>query len=257
MQSRELSVAIMIPTRLAATRFPRKPLAMIAGMTMIEHVYRRAALALNSKSTFIATCDEEIKHVAEGFGAQVIMTSDKHVRCTDRIAEAANGMKVDVVVNVQGDEPVLDPGCIEQLLGPFRSNPKCLATNLIKRLDPGVDDPKNYNTVKVAFNNKLEAMYFSREPIPTPQRNADVPRVYYKQTGIMAFEANFLQTFTNLTPTPLEAAESCDMLRMVEHGYKLQFVESNAQFLSIDVPGDVGPVEAALAVDPIFSKYRK
>jgi 3-deoxy-manno-octulosonate cytidylyltransferase (CMP-KDO synthetase) len=252
-----MKVAVMIPTRLAASRFPRKPLVQIMGMPMIEHVYRRAALAIDPKNVFIATCDEEIKTVCEGFGAKVIMTSDQHVRCTDRIAEAAKGLDFDVIVNVQGDEPVLDPACIDLLLKPFRTNSECVASNLIKRLDLKIDDPHNYNSVKVTFNKDLEALYFSREAIPTVRKNPDVPRTYFKQTGIMAFSASFLQTFTKLSPTPLEAAESVDMLRMLEHGYKLQLVESESKFLAIDVPEDLKPVEDALAIDPVFKKYKK
>ena len=122
-----MKVAVLIPTRMAATRFPGKPLAKIMGMTMIEHVFQRCALAVGKESVWIATCDREIEEVAHGFGAKVIMTSNTHVRCTDRIAEAARSIQgVDIAINVQGDEPVLDPESLHQVLQPFRDNPQLL-----------------------------------------------------------------------------------------------------------------------------------
>jgi 3-deoxy-manno-octulosonate cytidylyltransferase (CMP-KDO synthetase) len=240
---------------MAAQRFPGKPLTKIAGMTMIEHVYRRCAISVGAEAVWIATCDRSIEDAAKTFGAKVIMTADTHVRCTDRVAEAARKLDSDIVINVQGDEPVLDPESLNQVLRPFRENSGCLASNLIQKINPASEDPKNYNIVKVVFNKNKQALYFSREPIPSPQRT-DVKREYFKQIGLIAFRRDFLETFSKLAPTPLEAAESVDMLRMLEHGYTLDLVETQSRFLSVDIPGDVPPVEEALKHDPNFAKYR-
>ncbi|RYZ83193.1 MAG: 3-deoxy-manno-octulosonate cytidylyltransferase [Proteobacteria bacterium] len=252
-----MKVAVVIPTRMAASRFPGKPLTPIMGIPMVEHVYRRCSLAVPTESIFIATCDREIYELGRSWGANVIMTSDQHVRCTDRVAEAMKNFDGDVVVNVQGDEPVLDPDCIKQVLSAFGKDAKCLASNLIQKMNVTDDDPGNYNTVKVVFNQKLEALYLSREPIPTPKKSDAEPRHYYKQTGIMAFNRQFLQTFTHLPPTPLEKIESVDMLRLIEHGFKLQFVDSPSKFYSVDIPSDVKKVEEALLADVHFQLYRR
>jgi 3-deoxy-manno-octulosonate cytidylyltransferase (CMP-KDO synthetase) len=250
-----MKVAVIIPSRMAASRFPGKPLAKICGMPMIQHVYERCALEFGRDSVWIATCDEAIRQAGEGFGAQVVMTADTHVRCTDRVEEAARKIDADVVINVQGDEPVLDPSSLRLVLRPFEENKDCLASNLIQRIDPSVEDPKSYNLVKVVFNKKNHALYFSREAIPTGQRT-DFPREYYKQLGIMAFRKDFLELFSRLAPTPYEIIESCDMMRLVEHGYTLHFVKSESRSLSVDVPADIPPVEEALRVDPVFRRYQ-
>ncbi len=252
-----MKAVVIIPTRMAATRFPRKPLHKICGMPMIEHVFRRCVYAIGQESVWVATCDEEIKSVCQDFGANVIMTSSEHVRCTDRVAEAARSIDCDIVINVQGDEPVLDPKAIQQVLEPFRNNGGCLASNLIQRIDINQEDPNNYNLVKVAFNQNREALYFSREPIPTSKRNEDIKREYYKQIGLMAFRKDFLQIFSSLSPTPLECAESVDMLRVLEHGYPLNLVETQSKFFSVDIPADIYPVEEALKKDPLFFQYSR
>jgi 3-deoxy-manno-octulosonate cytidylyltransferase (CMP-KDO synthetase) len=249
-----MKVAVVIPSRMAASRFPGKPLAKISGIPLVTHVYHRSVLAVGAESVWVATCDREIADAIAAVGGRAIMTSDKHERCTDRIAEAARQIKADVVVNIQGDEPVLNPDDISLVLSAFSKDKNCVASNLIQKLDAAQEDPANYNSVKVVFDRNMRALYFSREAIPTPQRTK-VPRQYYKQTGIMAFRADFLQTFSNLEPTPLEKAESVDMMRMLEHGYPLQLIETRSRLVSVDVPSDVALAEAALASDPHFSKY--
>jgi 3-deoxy-manno-octulosonate cytidylyltransferase (CMP-KDO synthetase) len=248
-----MKVAAIIPARMAASRFPGKPLARIAGIPMIEHVYRRCQLAEGIDSIWVATCDPEIADVVRGFGGQAIMTSDQHVRCTDRIAEAARSIACDVVINVQGDEPLLDPVSLTQVLGPFRTNPDCLASNLVQEIEDR-QDIASYNVVKAVFDVRGRALYFSRLPIPNLER-APRGQKYYKQVGIIAFRKSFLDTFSHLPPTPLEKAESVDMLRALEHGYPLDLVESKSLFLGVDVPEDVPRVERALTHDKSTHRY--
>jgi 3-deoxy-manno-octulosonate cytidylyltransferase (CMP-KDO synthetase) len=250
-----MKVAVIIPSRMAASRFPNKPLAKISGIPLVAHVYHRCVLAVGADAVTVATCDREIADAITSLGGRAVMTSDKHERCTDRIAEAAKKITADIVVNVQGDEPVLNPDDIRLVLSPFEKQRDCVASNLIQKLDTNQEDPANYNSVKVVFDRNMKALYFSREPIPSPQKTK-APRSYFRQTGIMAFRADFLQTFSKLAPTPLEAAESVDMLRMLEHGYPLQLIETKSRLVSVDVPGDVALAEQALAADPHFIKYR-
>ncbi len=249
-----LKTAVIIPCRMAATRFPGKPLTPILGLPMIEHVYKRCVLAVGADSVWIATCDSEIEEAAKKFHAPVIMTANTHTRCTDRVAEAALKINADIIVNVQGDEPVLNPQAIHDVLKPFKENKNCYASNLIQKINPEIENPTNYNIVKVVFNNQRNALYFSREPIPTQQRASEIPQ-YFKQLGVMAFSRSFLQIFSKLPQTPLEILESVDMLRVLEHGYALQCVETQFQALAIDVPQDIPPVEEALKKDSYFKQY--
>lgn len=246
---------VIIPARLGSTRFPRKVLFDLNGKTTLEHVYRRSALAVGDDNVYIATCDEEIRQNAGRYCPRIIMTKDTHIDCNDRVVEAAQSVKADRVVIVQGDEPVLDPTLVQLALAPFERNPDCVATNLIQPIDPAVEDPRSYNVVKAVINTSNQILYMSREPIPTPQRNADVKRSYYRQLGVMGFTAEFLQLFGTLPRGPLEQAEGVEMNRVIENGYTLEAMVTDSACLAIDVPEDVPGLQRALKTDKYTARY--
>ena len=159
----------IIPARMAATRFPGKPLVTIRGLPMIEHVRRRVKMCRMLRETIVATCDREIKEVVEYAGGKVVMTSEKHERCTDRIAEAAAGVDADIIVNVQGDEPLILPGMIEEVIRPLFEDPELLCSNLVTRIKDE-EEFQNPNAPKVVTDRSWNILYISREPIPSRKK---------------------------------------------------------------------------------------
>jgi len=246
----------VIPARMSSSRFPGKPLAKILGISMIEHVYHRVALCEALDAVYVATCDEEIKQAVEDFGGKAIMTSEVHQRASDRVAEAALVIDADVIVMVQGDEPMVVPQMIDQAVAPFGKGEDVQCVNLAKRiLDE--DEFLNPNTIKVAIGASGDALYFSREPIPTP-RVLDFDNVpAFKQVCIIPFTRDLLLKYTQLEPTPLEIAESVDMLRYLEHGYKVRMVETEFETYAVDTPEDLERVEKILKSDPLVKLYLK
>ena len=249
-----MKIVAIIPARMAATRFPGKPLASILGLPMIEHVRRRVALCDILDDVIVATCDEAIKKVVEEAGGRVIMTSDAHERCTDRIAEAAISLNADIVINVQGDEPLVMPEMMDSVIQPLIEEIDLLSVNLVTRIEDSgeFNDP---NACKVVTNRFGDLLYISREPIPSRKKFNTDDYIKLKQLGIIAFRSDFLQVFTKLEPTPLEIIESVDMLRAVEHGYRVKIVESKGRLIGVDVPGDIRKVEKILASDPLVKRY--
>jgi len=245
----------IIPARMAATRFPNKPLSLICGIPLIEHVRKRVSMCKSLDEIFVATCDREIRDEVEAAGGKVIMTADTHERCTDRIAEAATRIEGDVIVNVQGDEPLVTPQMIDDVIRPFKVEPQALSVNLVTEIvDYG--EFQNPNVLKVVKDRFGDLLYISREPIPSAKKAATSDYLKLKQLGIIGFKRDFLQIFSRLEPTPLEAVESVDMLRAVEHGYKVKIVETKGIMFGVDVPSDVRKVEKMLESDPLFPKYR-
>lgn len=246
----------IIPARMSSTRLPGKPLARICGLPMLEHVFRRTLLNRRFSEVCIATCDEEIADAAASFGCRAIMTSPDHQRGTDRVAEAARSVNADIVVNVQGDEPLIHPAIFDALLDPFddERGSNVMATNLMTLLHTDADQD-NLNNVKVVVDRVGRAMYFSREPIPT-RRMGVRARCVYRQIGIYAFRSALLQMFIGLEPTPAEIAESCDMMRLLEHGYPLQMVLTDVALQSVDTPADLAAAEALMREDALFGVYR-
>jgi len=244
----------IIPARMASTRFPGKPLVPLLGLPMIEHVRRRVALSSFLAEVVVATCDQEIADVVTASGGKAVLTSDRHERCTDRVAEAARQLEADIIVNVQGDEPCVVPEMLEALIGPFLADRSLPCTNLMAPIatDSEFD---NANVVKVVANLKGEALYFSREAIPSRRKAPDGSFARYKQLGIVAFRSEFLHEFAKLPPTPLEIVESVDMMRAVEHGYRVRMVETRVQVIGVDVPGDVLVAERLLSNDPLLKQY--
>ena len=248
-------IIAIIPARMAATRFPGKPLVPLLGLPMIEHVRRRVSLCDFLSEVIVATCDEEIKYAVEKAGGKAVMTADTHERCTDRIAEAADIIGgADIVINVQGDEPLVLPEMMEEVAKPLLENPELHSVNLVARITDQ-EEFENPNAPKVVTNRQGEILYISREPIPSRKKANTDDYVKLKQLGIIAFTGNFLQVFTQLEPTPLEKIESVDMMRAIEHGYRVRAVETKGRMMGVDVPEDVGRVEEILVGDPLIKRY--
>ena len=237
-------VVAVIPVRMGSSRFPGKPLAQLHGLPMIEHVFRRAQLCDQLDAVYVATCDEEIRAVAQDFGATVIMTSATHERATERVAEAAEHFASDIIVMIQGDEPMITSEMIAASLQPFRSDRSLCCVNLVHRITSQREfiDP---NTIKVVADLNDDALYFSRSPIPkidVEQSNVKV----FKQVCVIPFRRECLREFARLSPTPLERAESIDMLRLLEHGMSVRLVETHVITHAVDTPEDLQLVETLM-----------
>lgn len=239
---------------MAATRFPGKPLAPILGLPMIEHVRRRVSMSDLLDEVVVATCDVEIKNVVESFGGKVVMTADTYERCTDRVAEAAAKIDADVVINVQGDEPLVMPEMMKEVANPLLDDEELPCVNLVTSIVDQVEF-ENPNAPKVVANRFGDLLYISRGPIPSQMKTDSDNFLKLKQLGIIAFRSGYLQKFTQLAPTPLEIVESIDMLRAVENGHRVRIVETKCKMIGVDVPGDVKLVEEVLSIDPLVKKY--
>ncbi len=235
----------IIPARYASSRFPGKPLVDIGGKPMIQRVYEQSTKIL--PLVYVATDDVRIAECVEGFGGNVIMTAATHRSGTDRCAEAVakiqldRDIKVDVVVNIQGDEPFVDPLQIKQLVGCFASEEVQIAT-LVKRF--GVDeDVFSSNSPKVVLSKNWEALYFSRSPIPfvrdAERQEWSQKHVYYKHVGLYAYRTEVLRALSQLSPSPLEMAESLEQLRWLENGYKIKVAETECETHAVDTPEDL------------------
>lgn len=248
----------IIPARLAASRYPNKPMARIHGMPMVGHCYHRARMTPGLDTVCVATCDEEIAEYVRGIGGTAIMTSISHTRATTRSAEAmehlerATGEVADVVVMIQGDEPLILPETIGETLRHF-ADPAVEIVNIMSRLR-SYDQFVDKNNVKVVVNQNSDALYFSREPIPSPWRGLDgVPM--YMQTGIIAFRRDVLLRFNSMTETRLEQIESVDMNRVLETGGKIRMVLTEAVTLGVDTAEELKEAEVLMKSDPTMEKY--
>ncbi|MGA1823515.1 MAG: 3-deoxy-manno-octulosonate cytidylyltransferase [bacterium] len=251
-----MKVIAIIPARMAATRFPGKPLAPILGLPMIEHVRRRVSMCNLLDDVIVATCDQEIIDVVVSAGGNALMTSTSHERCTDRIAEAALELDADVVINVQGDEPLVMPEMIHAVTRPLLDDNELPSANLVTRII-NREEFENPNVVKAVTNCSGDVLYLSREPIPSQKKASTDNYCKLKQLGIIAFRNDFLQIFTKLDPTPLEQIESVDMMRAIEHGYRVKAVKIKDKMIGVDVPDDIRRVEHALESDSLLAKYNK
>ena len=251
----------IIPARMASSRFPGKPLANICGIPMLGHVLFRSRMAKVVDDVYVATCDNEIKEYVESIGGKAVMTSDKHERASDRAAEALlkiekeTGQRKDIVVMIQGDEPMVVPDMLDLAVRPMLEDESVLVVNLMApiRTVKAHEDP---NEIKVVVDNDNYALYFSREPIPSRKKSAvEIPML--KQVCIIPFRRDFLIEFSRLEPTPLEKVESIDMLRILEHGYKVKMVLTKSESYSVDTPEDLRFVEEQMKNDPLVTKYKK
>ena len=243
-----MRIVAVIPARLASSRFPDKPLAEIAGLSMVEHVRRRVGLVAGVDEVVVATPDQAIRRVVERAGGRVVMTADTHERAADRVEEASRSLSADVVVMVQGDEPLLMPETLAAVFEPFLGGSDVGCTNLLSPLR-GDEDRRHPDIVKAACAADGRILYFSRAAIPLFRQAGDAP--VYRQTGIMAFSADRLRRFSALPPTPLEQIESIDMLRFLEHGLGIQGVVVEHETIGVDRPSDVGVAERVLREDPL------
>jgi len=239
-------VAAVIPARMGASRFPGKPLANILGLPMIEHVRRRVSLSSVVDDVYVATCDQEIMEVVQSFGGNPVMTAPSHDRCTDRVREAAEHIEHDIVVIVQGDEPLFNPALLEKLVGPMLNDRTVQCANLLSVIHDK-DDLNNIDIVKAVLDENNLVMYFSRSPIPYLRVQNDCP--LYRQTGVSAFTRDFLMKYSKLRPTPLEEAESVDFLRILGHGHRILGVICEHATVGVDREEDVKVVETLLRQD--------
>jgi len=239
-------VAVLIPARYASTRLPGKPLLTIAGKPLIQHVWERCARAKGIESVIVATDDMRIAEAAFAFGAEVAMTSPKHRSGTDRVAEVAKKLRgFTHVINVQGDEPMIDAAIVSKLAKALLADKTVQMITSASVFAPG-DDLANPNMVKVVLDRAGDALYFSRSPIPY-LRGDSVRPAFYRHQGIYGYTTRFLLQFVKWKPGVLEQAESLEQLRALENGAKIRVVLAKAAAVSVDTPEDVAIVERLLA----------
>ncbi|MDI6812189.1 MAG: 3-deoxy-manno-octulosonate cytidylyltransferase [Deltaproteobacteria bacterium] len=243
---------VIIPARYGSTRLPGKALAPISGKPLIHWVYERAGQVPGVDGLYVATDDERIKEVVEGFGGRAVMTRADHASGSDRLAEAAGLLGLDpedIVINIQGDQAVFPPELINRLAAPLRNDPGVVMATPVRRLiDP--EAARNPNVVKVVFDNHGRALYFSRSPLPYWRDGGEA--YFYKHIGIYAYRVAFLQTFVTLAPGRWEQAEKLEQLRALEHGFPIQVVETTEDTLEVDTPEDVQRVETYLVQSSRF-----
>ena len=245
-----MKVVGIIPGRMRASRFPGKPLIPILGVSLLGHVYKRACLSKLLHAVYIATPDQEIAEEAKVLGAPVVMTSPLHERCTDRIAEATLNLDAEIIVNIQGDEPLIHPEMVDLAVEPLLADSTVQCANLVAPIH-SMEEFNDPNQIKCVLNHKNKILYFSRIPIPF-HRNKVTGPLSYKQVCIMAMKREILTRFSRLAQTPLEKQESVDMLRFLENGIPIQAVLSKYSTHAVDVPEDVPLVESLMIGDPIY-----
>ncbi len=254
-----MKIIAIIPARMGSSRFPGKPMAKIHGIPMIGHCYFRTRMCQDLIETYVATCDQEIYDYIESIGGRAIMTLDTHERATDRTAEAMlkieeeMGEQVDIVVMVQGDEPMVTPEMISQSLSPFTKDESVNVVNLMAHMKT-VNEFEDPNEVKVVVDKNSNAIYFSREPIPSRKKGIDqVPML--KQVCIIPFKRDYLLKFNETPETELEQIESVDMMRIIENGGKVRMVMTDAESLSVDTEEDRQRTEEMMQHDSLIKKY--
>jgi 3-deoxy-manno-octulosonate cytidylyltransferase (CMP-KDO synthetase) len=243
-----MKVVCVIPSRYESSRFPGKPLADLCGKPMIQHVYDRVRLSVRVSEAVIATDDERIFQAVTAFGGKAIMTASAHRSGTDRIAEAAAHLQLgddDIVVNIQGDQPLFEPAQIDEVVAPLVDDPFIPMSTLIYRIvrDEEITHP---HAVKTVFDHEGFALYFSRATIPYV-RDLDKKADYYKHHGIYAYRRHFLDTFTRLPEGTLERLESLEQLRALEFGYKIKVIITPHDSVEVDTPQELERVRSILA----------
>jgi 3-deoxy-manno-octulosonate cytidylyltransferase (CMP-KDO synthetase) len=231
------AVVAIIPARYQSSRLPGKALAEIGGRTMIEHVYRRAAQAALVSSVLVATDDDRIADAVRAFGGAACMTSPDHPSGTDRLAEVAAGLACAIVVNVQGDEPLIDPAMIDEAVRPLLADSAVGMSTLRRRIDDPADID-NPHVTKVVVDRDGYALYFSRAPIPHVRRGAP-PAPAWRHVGLYVYRRELLLRLAALPPTPLERAECLEQLRALEHGIRVLALETTHDSFGIDTPADL------------------
>lgn len=236
-----MKVLCIIPARYASTRLPGKPLRDIAGKPMIVRVYERAIRAQRVHEVVVATDDERIRAAVEEHGGNAVMTRADHATGTDRLAEvAAQRPDCDLIINVQGDEPLIDPAVIDALVAPFEHDTALMMATAKTEITDAAE-MENPNNVKVVADRTGNALYFSRARIPYA-RNAGAK--VYKHIGIYAYRRDFLLAYAKMAQTALECSESLEQLRALENGYRIRVVETDAVFIGVDTEEDLAAVNA-------------
>lgn len=235
-----MKIVAVIPARYDSTRFPGKPLANINGKPMIQHVYERVKESKLVDKVLVATDDERILNVVKGFDGKAVMTSKKHESGTDRICEAIRDIKCDIVVNVQGDEPGINPKDIDKAIKPLIKDKKINISTLAIRIEKGID-LKDENKVKVVFDKNNFALYFSRVNIPFDRDHINNVKLYdfYKHIGLYVYRRKFLLDLKKLKPSQAEKLEKLEQLRFLDNGEKIKVVITDRESLSIDTPSDL------------------
>lgn len=239
-----MKITAVIPARYQSSRFPGKPVAEIAGIPMIVRVYKRVEQVPSLNNVIVATDDERIFDIIEKNGGKARMTSEDHRSGTDRIAEVAGDLDCDIVVNVQGDEPLIKQEMITEAISPFYEEKDLKMSTLKKKIEDKseVHDP---SVVKVVADKNDNALYFSRSPLPYPGEKENVN--LYKHIGLYVFTREFLLKYSTMDSTCLERAESLEQLRVLENGYKIKVMETKYNSIGVDKPEDINKVEQQLS----------
>lgn len=255
-----MNIISIIPARMGSSRFPGKPMADICGMPMIGHVYKRVKMSKTLSEVYVATCDTEIYDYITSIGGKAVMTSDCHERCSDRCAEAMlkieamTGGKCDIMVMVQGDEPLTFPQMIDEAVMPMIQDKTIFITNLVADLS-SIEEFENPNEVKVVMDKFSNALYFSREPIPSRKKGVlDVPMK--KQVCVIPFTRDFLLQYNEMEPTPLEIIESVDMMRIIENGLRVKMIPTIYATKAVDTKEDLDKVNEMMKKDCLFETYQ-
>lgn len=230
------NILCVIPARYASTRLPGKPLADIAGKPMIQRVYERALDAKRPSAVLVATDHQAVYEAVAGFGGQVIMTSPDHPTGTDRLAEVAKRQEAEIIINIQGDEPLIEPSVIDELAAAFDADPELQMATLMTELD--ASEYEMPSAVKVVTDLSGYALYFSRSLIPYPRTKPEAMR-WYKHIGVYAYRRDFLLKYASLVPTPLEQTESLEQLRALDYGYRIKVLKTPHRFIGVDTPEDL------------------
>ena len=237
----------IIPARFASSRFPGKALASLAGRPMVQHVYERAHMSRYLTDVLVATDDDRIAHAVRAFGGRVRMTNSDHPSGTDRLAEVAHSEPASIYVNIQGDEPLIDPEAIDAAILSVHGDEEVSMGTLKKRIDDP-SDILNTNVVKVVTNLAGDAIYFSRCPIPYERDGrSDVP-VYFKHIGLYVYRGDLLRRYPDLPVGPLEKAERLEQLRALENGFRIRVVETEYESVGVDTPEDLERVNRFFSV---------
>ena len=253
------NVVLIIPARMNSTRFPGKPMEKINGIPMVGHCYYRSKMSKLVNDVYVATCDKIIKDYMISIGGNVIMTSEKHDRASDRVSEAMTTIeentkkRIDVVVLYQGDEPMVTPEMIDNSINPILQKSDIGVINLMTKIqsESEFNDP---NEVKVVVDRNSDALYFSREPIPSMKKFPNEINKY-KQVCVIPFTRETLIEFNNMKQTKLEIIESIDMLRFIENGKRVKMIESSEQVFSVDTFEDLIKVEKLMKKDQLTNYY--
>ena len=241
----------LLPARLQSSRLPRKPLADIHGIPMIVHVYKRCLLAKNLDEVYVATDSEEIREVMENYGGRVLMTSASHETGTDRIAEAARNLDADIVVNIQGDEALVNPEYIDRVVAEMYDDPSVEVAILVNSFDKR----NSVSDIKAVLNEHNDVMYFSRADIPSDARTHNPPML--KAYHIVPFRKEFLLRYATWDKGTLERVEFNEYLRILEKGYRIRAVRVESDALSVDTAEDLEYVRKKMLEDPYYPKYQQ